>query len=43
MSFRLFKKVHMRGARGAVSGSELMYGDAKSIKGNEADERFSTN
>jgi hypothetical protein len=42
MSFRLFKKVQMRGARRAMSGSVLMYVDAKSIKRNEADEPFST-
>jgi hypothetical protein len=42
MSFRLFKKVQMRGARRAMSGSVLMHVDAKSIKRNEADEPFST-
>ena len=42
MSFRLFKKVQMPGARRAMSGSVLMYVDAKSIKRNEADEPFST-
>jgi hypothetical protein len=42
MSFRLFKKVQMRDARRAMSGSVLMYVDAKSIERNEADEPFST-
>ena len=42
MSFRLFKKVQMSGARRAMSGSVLMYVDVKSIKRNEADEPFST-
>jgi hypothetical protein len=42
MSFRLFKKVQMPGARRAMSGSVLMYVDAKSIERNEADEPFST-
>ena len=41
MLFRLFKKVQVRGARRAMSGSVLMYVDAKSIKRNEADEPFS--
>jgi hypothetical protein len=41
-SFRLFKKAQMRGARRAMSGSVLMYVDAKSLKRNEADEPFST-
>jgi hypothetical protein len=37
MSFRLFKKDQVRGARRAMSRSVLMYVDAKSIKRNEAD------
>jgi hypothetical protein len=42
MSFRLFKKDQVRGVRRAMSGSLLMYVDAKSLKRNEADEPFST-